>query len=113
MGMQLARVGMGLLQPPPPYLKVHFHQLIFFHKVVEPSCLQPGLCCFHSLLKVNEDPQTLFGAVQGLSQSPVMVTGKKPLQRNHQPPPAINQLQSYHNTSPLAIPSSPPTGAKG
>lgn len=56
MGMQLARVGMGLLQPPPPYLKVHFHQLIFFHKVVEPSCLQPGLCCFHSLLKVNEDP---------------------------------------------------------
>lgn len=56
MGMQLARVGTGLPQTPPPYLEVHFHQLIFLHKVVEPSCLQPGLCRLASLLQVDEDP---------------------------------------------------------
>lgn len=75
-------LGMGLLQTPS-YLKVHFHQLVFLHEIVQPSCLQPGLCCLACLLKVNEDPQTLFGAVQRLSQSPVMVTGKKTLQKNH------------------------------
>lgn len=77
---------MGLLQTPPSYLKVHLHQLVFLHEIIQPSCLQPGLCCLASLLEVNEDPQTLFGAVQRLSQSPVMGTGKKTLQRNHRMP---------------------------